>query len=354
MISKNYFAVVILLLLFNSCKKSEDVRPSNAFMMNEDSNKGQVNITLNWTLNGIEDNGMLADMSIYLTPGNYDDLSLSGPSKVSSIDYIGGETVSPSYDFDLRDFYRYYIGVCYNGTLTPNAAITFPLIIDYTITVEFDNTTSERRVITGSLIIESSEKLMTKIEYPYLMDINDSEATDEYRSYSFREIPNPLSVLRSSDVTSSFTFESNKTLTIEGMWSVNGNMQGYKYIDLDLLLVDTLVNPVSYTDLFEYSNNAYAFEKLFVSPNDADFNDGDSKQLGFFYDADLGAPNPTSVQLMLKLNSFGSTTINRKITYVTLNIDLATPGDGNMYLLGNIKKSGNEYIFELNSSLVIY
>ena len=354
MTEKNYFIIVILLLLFNSCKKSEDIRPSNAFMMNEDSDKGQVNISLNWTLNGIADNGMLADMSIYLTPGNYEDLSLSGPSKVSSIDYFGGETLSPSYDFDLRDFYRQYIGVCYNGLLTPNAAITFPLTIDYTITIGFDNTTSETKVITGSLIIESSEKLMTKIEYPYLMDINDSEAADEYRSYSFREITNPISVLRSSDVTSSFTFESNKTLTIEGMWSVNGNMQGYKYIDLDLLLVDTLDNPVSYNDLFEYSNNALAFEELIVSPNSANFIDGESKQLGFFYDADLGAPNPTTVQLMLKLNSYGSTTINRKITYITLNIDLADPGDGNMYLLGNIKKSGIDYIFELNSKLVIY
>ncbi len=346
--------IAVSALFICSCKKEEHIRPENAFMMNEDSQKGQMSVDLHWSVNGITDNGMIADISIYLTPSDYENIGqLDGPSTMSSMDYYGGQSITPSNN-DLLDLYRHYVGVGFNGLLTTDPSVTFPLTIDYTITVQHENDPLSTKTIQGTFIIEDHEKTMTKIIYPCFMDINDSNYSDKYRSYSFREIEQPLITTRKCDVTITNIMEANHTFTIEARWKTSNNSLGYEKIDLDLFLHDTTTIPYSYEDLDASSSYSGSYEKLYVSSPTSIFDNGNPKFMGFLYDSDLGLNTNEKVKIMFKITSYGNTTIHRYVGYYTFDPALLSPGDGSMYVLAKVMKQNNEYVITNLPSVVVF
>lgn len=338
--------VLILLCIALGCTEVEQAPDLDQAIFVEDEAKGILEMNLKWKVNGISDDGMMSDLSLYLSRSNSDytelDPSLSAVN-LSSFDFSGGARMTPSTR-TLRDAYRYYIGVAFNGILPAAQSISFPITISYSIEIYYQNIPEEVKIIEGKFVITESDLSKTRVEYLYTMDIIDSENEAEFKSYSIRRLVQPIQITRISDVENTDTFSAEKTLYIEMVWKVNGIAQGYTAVDLDLFLHDTNnTNIQNFTDLDFFSTREALFERILVEPSSAKFKQGIPEKLGFYFFSKNGSPSSTlNVDYMYKVYSYDGK-IKRFVVYGSFISPPVLEHTGKFYFAADITRNGTTY-----------
>lgn len=331
---KIYFIVTILLLSFGCADVDEPVALEH-FMVNETEKDGQLEFSLRWKVNGVADDGMVADVNIYLSPSKGIDSSEKdealGNTHIVVSGYYGALTMIPSRK-SLPDFYRYYIGVAFNGVILED--VTYPLAITYELVISQPNIESPLKVITGEFDIDNAaDASKTFVDYQYRMDINDGPDTDAYRSYSIRQLENSIAESRVSDVVNTTTFPG-ENLNIDFHWKANGG-KGFEKVDLDLYLHDIAKDDVnSSDDLEESSANEDAYER--IATDGSKFSPGVIRKLGYYYFQNLEGSTPMEVEYMYKAYSFSNNKLRRFVKYGSFNVSNIQANNGNFYFDANL------------------
>ncbi|RAV98521.1 hypothetical protein [Pseudochryseolinea flava] len=318
---KHILLIILVAAIFcTRCASVDDPVPMEHFMVNENANDGQLEFVLTWTVNGERDHGMTADLAIYLAPSTgiefskkNDDLSTA---YISTFDHYGGVRVVPSQR-ELPDFYRYYIGVAFNGIVSPD--IVYPATIDYQLVMKQRNQDEPLKIITGTYNINSSsDAAKTFVNYDFRMDVNESPFDAEHRSYSIRELEKPLRENRVSDVINTTTFGS-QTLYIDFFWKTNNDEHGYHNVDLDLYLHNIAKDDIETSeDLEEGSTNESSYERIVTTP--ANFTPGVARKVGFYFFDNIQKTTPITVQYMYKVYSFSNKKFQRFVKHGSFSV----------------------------------
>jgi hypothetical protein len=345
MIKRAYLVFLTsLLAVLSSC--SVDEAPELDHTLIYEKADEHIELRLRWKANGKADEGMLTDVMLYISRSkDMDNAALDeslGQLTISYPDYYGHERIVPSNRY-LFDAYRFYVGVAYHGLASANAPVSFPLTLDYVIDIVNQKTGDTLRSIEKSMVIASNEPNKTRIAYVYSLDVIENEPETEFRNYSFRELEQPITISRESDVQLTNTFSTEKNLYADLIWKVNGEVKAYRNIDLDLFLHDTNnTNVVNFDDLDDYSSSEDSYEGIMIAPDNNYFKDGIPEKLGFYLFDNINASTPATVEFMYTLYS-----IDGKIKRCRVSGSFVTPpveaNNGTFYFHANITKNGNTY-----------
>ncbi len=350
---KRYLFASMAAAALTACAVDDDIDLDRLLVYEEPDD--QIDLTLSWKVNGEDDDGMLTDMMLYITRStDMDDASISpllGNLTYSYPDYYGNQLIFPSNRY-MFDAYRFYLGVGFHGTTLPDAGITYPIRVDYTITISSRKTGKELRSIKRTMTVEAAEAGKTITEYPYTIDVIENEPETDYRNYSFREIISPLRIVRESDIQRTQTFAADKNLYVDLTWWVNGEYKGFRKIDLDLIIHNTQnTNVTSFEDLDGASATEDGYEGIRIGPENTVFKNGIPEKIGFyFYDNINGAP--ATIKYLYAFYSFDGK-IKRHYVSGTFNTPAIQPNQGTFYFHVDVVKSGDVYeVTELSSPLV--
>lgn len=344
-----FIRVLFLLSLGMYLVACQEVEPSPALdslVFIENETKGNLELNLTWTVNGVKDDGMLADLSIYLSESQEIDVwaldeTLSAVN-FSNFDYYGGTRMAPTKR-SLPDFYRYYIGVAFNGILPSPQSVTYPLTISYTLKVYLENAPDEGKIITGSMVITTADLTKTKVVYPYTLDINESKDDAEYKSYSLRQLETPILVTRVSDIENTDTFSSTKSLFIDMVWKVNGVAKGFSHADLDMFLHDTNNTNIQNFDELDFSSaSSDSYEKIQVDASSTLLKAGVPEKIGFYFFEKKAATELATVEYMYKIYSYDGK-IKRFTVYGSFTSPPIMEDDGSFYFGAAITKTNATY-----------
>lgn len=337
--------VIFLSLLLTSCQAVDEAPVLQQIIFEESDEKGQLEMNLTWTVNNVQDDGMVADLNIYLSSSDLDytelDESLSAVN-ISTTDYSGGTRIIPSRR-TLKDFNRYFIGVAFNGIL-PDAVVTYPLSIKYSLKLFLGE---ELNVIEGEFVLHNADQnALTRVEYAYTLDIKESSQEAEHKSYIVRQLETPIVLSRPSDVNNTHTFSAEANLYIEMVWKVNGQTHGFELIDLDLYLHDindTDIQDADDLDFQSLSENSY--ERIVVDPANSSFVQGVLEKLGFYLYQDMTGTAPVNVEYVYKIYSYENK-INRFAIHGSFTSPPVVEDDGSFYFGADITRNGSIYTIE--------
>jgi hypothetical protein len=336
---------LIFFVSFSGCQEAEKAPALDQIVFDENEEKGQMEMNLTWTVNGVKDDGMIADLNIYLSSSDTDytelDESLSAVN-ISTTDYLGGTRIIPS-GRSLKDFNRYFIGVAFNGIL-PGATITYPLTVKYSLKFFLDTEPNKATVTEGEFVVTSPEmNEVTNVEYRYTMDIKETEPEAEYKGYIIRQLEIPIVISRSSDVEITDTFSATKNLYIEMIWKVNGETQGFDLGDLDLYLHDINDTDIENSDDLDfYSLLETSYERIVVDPATTLFTQAVPEKLGFYFYADMTTTSPVTIEYVYKIYSYESK-IKRFTVYGSFISPPVVEDDGSFYFDADITLNGTVY-----------
>lgn len=335
--------ISLLLLVLTGCQEVEEAPALDQIIFNENTDKGRLEMNLTWTINNVKDDGMIADLNIYLSSSDWDytelDESLSAVN-ISTMDFLGGTRIIPSLR-TLKDFNRYFIGVAFNGVL-PSVTVTYPLSIKYALKLSLGD---EEKTIAGEFIIENAtQNTFTKVEYPYTLDIQET-SQEEYKSYIIRQLETPIVLSRPADVENTNTFSAAKNLYVEMVWKANGQVKGFEHSDLDLYLHDinnTEVENADDLDFYSLSQNSY--ERITVVPGNAFFTQGVPEKIGFYLYEHFGSI-PVTVDYVFKIYSYDNK-IKRATVYGSFTSPPIAEDDGKFYFPAEVTLNGTTYTFQ--------
>lgn len=336
---------LIFFIALSGCQEVDEAPALDQHVFNETEAGGQMEMNLTWTVNGVKDDGMIADLNIYLSSSDIDytelDESLSAVN-ISTPDYHGGTRIIPS-GRSLKDFNRYFIGVAFNGIL-PNATVVYPLTIRYSLSFFLGTESNKATVVEGEFVVSSAEmNEMTKVEYLHTMDIQDSEPEAEYRSYIIRQLETPIVLSRPSDVENTDSFSAAKPLYIEMIWKVNGQVQGFGLSDLDLYLHDVNDTDIEDPDDLDfYSLLESSYERIVVDPANTFFSQTVPEKLGFYFYSDMTGTAPVNVEYLYKIYSYESK-IKRFTVFGSFTSPPVVEDDGSFYFGADITLNGSVY-----------
>jgi hypothetical protein len=339
--------------VFASCQEVDEAPELDQIVFEESTEKGQLEMNLTWTVNDVKDDGMIADLNIYLSSSDWDytelDESLSAVN-ISTMDFYGGTRIIPSLR-TLKDFNRYFIGVAFNGVL-PSATVSYPLSINYSLRLSLGN---EVKLIEGEFMIASADQnTITQVEYPWTMDIMENPQEAEYKSYIVRQLEKPIVLSRPADVENTNTFSAEKNLYIEMVWKINGEIRGFERGDLDLYLHDINNTDVENSDDLDfYSLSENSYERITVVPGNTSFTQGVPEKIGFYLFQDMSGTSPMLVEYVYKIYSY-----ENKIKRHTLSGSFTSPpvaeDDGSFYFYADITLNGTTYIVQQLPSVVMW
>lgn len=316
----------------------------------------RIELRLHWTVNGHRDDGMVADMMLYIsrskdmTDATLDErLSQLTPSY---FDFYGNHRIIPSSRY-LFHAYRFYVGAAYHGLTDPNADVDFPMNITYTIDVVDQKTGDILHSMEGAMAIQHHTSGTTRIEYLYTMDVIENEPETDYRNYSFRQLAEPITIIRNSDAQYTDTFSTEANLYVELLWTVNGKTPGYSSADLDLFLHDTNdANITSYDDFHAWSLSGDSYEGFRIDPDNAYFSNGIPEKLGLsFYDI-AASETPATIEYLYRIYAYDGT-IKRYTIRGQFECPPTTPHPNTYYFHAEIIRNGSTYtVVPLNTPLV--
>lgn len=340
----------LFLIVYTGCQEVDEAPELDQIIFEESAEKGQLEMNLTWTVNNVKDDGMIADLNVYLSSSDWDytelDESLSAVN-ISTMDYYGGTRIIPSRR-TLKDFNRYFIGVAFNGVL-PNATVTYPLSIKYSLMLSLSN---EVKVFEGEFTIASADQnALTKVEYPYTMDIKETPQEAEHKSYIVRQLETPIVLSRPADVENTNTFSAEKNLYIEMVWKVNGEVRGFEQGDLDLYLHDINNTDVENSDDLDfYSLSEDGYERITVTPGNSFFKQGVPEKVGFYLYQKSGT-SPASVEYVYKIYSYENK-IKRYTLYGSFTSPPVVEDDGSFYFNADVTLNGTTYTVQQLPSVV--
>jgi hypothetical protein len=336
---------LIFFISFSGCQEVVEAPELDQFIFDETEAKGQLEMNLSWTVNGVKDDGMIADLNIYLSSSDIDytelDESLSAVN-ISTTDYHGGTRIIPS-GRTLKDFNRYFIGVAFNGIL-PGATVTYPLTIRYSLKFFLSTESNEPTITEGEFVVTSPEmNEVTNVKYFYTMDIKETDPEAEYKGYIIRQLETPIVLSRPSDVEITDTFSATKNLYVEMIWKVNGQVQGFKLGDLDLYLHDINDTDIEDADDLDfYSLSESTYERIVVGPANTFFAQSVPEKLGFYFYSDMTDATPVNVEYLYKVYSYESK-IKRFTVYGSFTSPPVIENDGSFYFGADITLNGAVY-----------
>lgn len=334
--------ITLFLILFTGCQEIEEAPELDQIIFEENADEGQMEMSLTWTVNDVKDDGMIADLNIYLSSSDWDytelDESLSAVN-ISTMDFTGGTSIIPTRRV-LRYFNRYFIGVAFNGIL-PGAAVTYPLSVKYALRLSLGD---KVKVVEGEFVIaDAGQNSMTRVEYPYTMDIQETLQEAEYKSYIVRQLETPIILSRPADVENTNVFSAEKNLYIEMVWKVNGEVRGFERSDLDLHLHDTNNTDVQNPDDLDFSSfSGNSYERITVLPGNAFFRQGIPEKIGFYFYEQISGTSPVTVEYVYKVYAYES-----RIKRFTVRGSFTSPpvaeDDGSFYFSADVTLSGTTY-----------
>lgn len=340
-----YALTILTSFLIFSCSTQEGIEADH-ILVHENAAQGKMRINMEWTVNGEKDDGLKTDVSLYITRSIYED-----KSKRAALDFVrfgiadlyGGKTITPTgLDDDMYDFYRYYVGVAFNGVVSENP-LSFPLTIHYSIDVRYENDPAVLKNIQGDLTISQDEAALTKVVYPYYFDITDSGPTEEFHSYSWRQMAEPAVITRVSDALETTTFTNDEPLTAELTWSVDGDASGYEDADLDLVIHNTNTAASTMTDLdFHASTDHY--ERIVIAAEEPIFKTNIPERVGFYF-RNAGS-SPVTINYQFKITQRGGEAgvyLRRFIVTGSFTSPPQTADNGKYYFIANISRAGSIY-----------
>ncbi len=351
-VGKYLFASVIATLLC-ACSVDDDIDLGRILIYEKSDD--QIDLTLSWKINGEDDDGMLADMMLYISrSADMSDAAISpllGNLTISYPDYYGNQLIFPSNRY-MFDAYRFYLGVGFHGITSPDLAVNYPIRIDYTIIVSSRKTGQELHRIEKTMTVEQADAGQTVAEYPYTIDVIENEPETDHRNYSFRELEKPVRLVRENDVQKTQTFAADKNLYADLTWWVNGEFKGYRKIDLDLFIHDTgNTNIESFADLDDMSASEDSYEGIRIAPENTYFKDGIPEKLGFYF-FDNVSGEPATVKYLYTFYAIDGK-IKRHFVEGTFTTPPVLPNQGTFYFHINIVKNGDVYeVSELPEPLI--
>lgn len=338
----------VALLVLAGCTIHEEPQVYHD-IVTETIESGQIEAQLTWTVNGEPDDGMLADMDLFMSRSkDMEDAEIingTNNGSVGSLNFYGGRRMIPS-NLYMYPAYRFFLGVTFNGILDPSASLTYPLHVQYQIKLFFRESKKEIKTITGDIAVESEDLNKTIAEYKHTIDILDQEGEDvQYRKYSFRELSVPILLKRESDVLRTTTFPATKNLYIDLLWRSNGKNLGYTKIDLDLYLHDTNnTNVTTSEDLDESSASTYSYERIIVPTTNTYFKEGIPERVGwYFYNKQAGINS--TVDYMVRIYAYDAK-ILKHVYYGSFTTPPIQPLDGSFYFSVNITRMGDNYVVQ--------
>jgi hypothetical protein len=337
--------LVMSLLIAISCSTEEAVETDH-ILLHEDATKGKMKINMQWTVNGEKDDGTKTDVSLYLTRSIYEDKSVrTGIDMIrfGSSDLYGGKTITPTgFDDEMYDFYRYYVGVAFNGVVTEDP-VSFPLTINYSIDISFENDPAVAKNIQGEFVVTEEEATITKISYQYFFDITESEADVTYRSYSWKKMDEPALISRESDVIETTTFTNEELLTAELTWTVDGEVAGYENADLDLVIHNTNT-AASNMEGLDFHTATDHYERITIAALDPTFKTNIPERVGFYFRS--AGTTPVAIKYQVKIIQRGGeagTRLRRFIVNGSFTSPPQVADNGKYYFVANISRAGNIY-----------
>jgi len=191
------------------------------------------------------------------------------------------------YEHDLDDF-RKYVGIAVNGKGEKFSEISGDAVIEYQVNITLEDKTE---TFTGSISYKDAWQDKTVIKYIVTCDIEGL-----YDSYSFRELMQPVWVVRDSDFTftnqlnvspSGWRTQENDKLVVELDWSVNNTNPGFDHADLDLFSGTSLPGNITGSSESEDSYEWINYKTFNVS----DF----QREIGHKFFENLKPGNPASI-----------------------------------------------------------
>jgi len=193
------------------------------------------------------------------------------------------------YEHGLGDF-RKYLGIAVNGKGEKFSELSGDVIIDYQINIKLEEKTE---TFTGSIAYSTAWQNKTAVKYIASCDIEGL-----YNHYSFRELTQPVWVVRNSDFTftrelnvssSGWRTQENDRLVVELDWSVNNTCPGFDHVDLDLYSGTFLPgNPTNGSE-----NENYYEQILYKTYNVNDY----QREVGHTFFKNLKPGNPASITI---------------------------------------------------------
>jgi hypothetical protein len=330
-----------------SCSDVEPVSKVDNFVVQETEADGNMELQLTWTVNGVRDDGMVTDLNIYLAQSFDIDNMERNPAfqsiRKSSMNFPGGARMIPTTR-DLFDARRYYIGVAFNGVLP--TGVTYPIAIDYQLTITQPNVEGPIRVIPGQFLIESgADATKTFVHYSHTLDIADSAPDAPYLKYFIRALAQPVHEMRESDVTITNTFDSRSYLYIDFYWKTAAGDHGYEPIDLDLYLHDiTKTNVEDFSDMEESSANEDKYER--IATDTTHFISNKTRKLGYYFFDNMSDETAT-VQYMYKVYTLTGSKIRRFTQFGSFSTPPITEHNGSFYFTADVVWNKNTKEFKI-------
>lgn len=315
-----------------------------------------VEYQLRWKVNGEEDEGFVADMLLYFSESeDMDDAVLSeslGKVTLSYQDFYGHQRIVPSYREDIFNAYRYYLGAAFHGMNNPDASVSFPLHIEYAIDIVNQKTGVIIKTIEGDFEVTESMKSKTTVHYTYTMDVvQESEHSLDHweeghpQIFSLRQLAEPITVSRESDVVRTNTFANDANLHVELLWKVNGQGHGFEEVDLDLFAHDTNNSNIFFPeDLDFHSRYAGVYEGFTVSPSATFLKLGVPEKVGFnFCGKELAGA--ATIDYMLNVYQIDGK-IKRKTIFGSFTSPPAAADEMTFYFPASITRTTGSYTIQ--------
>lgn len=357
---RNHCAFVLFLALSVSSCDVEEAPDLFHVYVRENETVGKVRVELTWTVNGKVDNGMIADMNIYVTRAQ--DMSDTriprtfSNTTYSRMDYTGGSAITLSNLYMFHS-YRFYLGAAFNGILSPEL-VTWPVNLTYTMRLLYTKTGEEIARFSGNYSISQDKASSTVIEYPMTVDkryIPLDETEPDLKDYSFRELQPRILIERLGDVVNTTSFPATRAINVDLLWRVNDDAaRAYQKADLDLFAHDLNNRNVDDTgDLDDGSASDNSYEGFAIAADAPYMKPNVPESVGIYYYENMTS-GPVKVDYLIRFSSLAGGKILRHVVKGTFTSPPTAENSGRLFFSASVTRSGEEFAITTFPNVIVW